>query len=76
MIDPRAFEVAAIRHAEILEQAAQYRLARRDASPHSGRRRWSQALRDAVAALRVTGSATRRPGLTKPVDLAPAAETA
>ena len=76
MIDPRAFTVAGIRHAELVEQAAQYRLARRDARPHSGRRRWSQALRDAMLALRFAGSSTRRPGLTKPVDLAPAAETA
>jgi hypothetical protein len=76
MIDPRVFAVAEIRHAELLEHAAQYRLVRRATSPPSGSRRWSQVLRDAVLALRARGTATRRPHLTTPIDLAAAGETA
>jgi hypothetical protein len=76
MFDRRVFAVAEIRHAELLEHAAQYQLARRAAGPHSGSRRWSQALRDAVMARRDRGNATRRPNLTRPIDLDPAVETA
>jgi hypothetical protein len=75
MIDPRAFTVAEIRHAELLEQAAHHRLTRRAAGPHSGRRWWSHVLRDVVMALRVAGSSTRRPRLTKHADLASVVET-
>jgi hypothetical protein len=72
---PKAIALAEIRHAELLGQAAQHRLARRAARPHSGRRRWGHVWRDAVLALRACESATRRPDLMKPADLAPAAET-
>ena len=75
MIDPRVFAVAEIRHAELLEHAAQNRLARRAVGPHGGSRRWSHVLRDAVLALRARGTATRRSHLTTPIDLAAVVET-
>lgn len=71
-----AMELAEIRHAEFLEEAAQHRQERRAARLHRGRRRWGPVVRDAVVALRVAGSSMRRPGLTQPVDLAPVVETA
>jgi hypothetical protein len=72
----KAMELAHVRHAELLEQAAQHRLAGRAAGPHGARRRRSQAVQDAVMALRVRGRATLRSDLLQPADLTSAAETA
>jgi hypothetical protein len=67
-------ELAEIRHAELLEQAERLRLAQRAASRQSGSRRWGRVWRGAVVALRARDHTTR-PDLTKPADLALAAET-
>jgi hypothetical protein len=71
-----AMDLAEIRHAELLAHAARHRQTRRAERRHSGRRRWSRVLRDAVLVVCAGGSSIRRPNLTKPANLAPAAETA
>ncbi len=69
----KAIALAEIRHAELLEQAEQHRLAHQAAGSRRGRTPWGRVLRDDLTALRARVSALRRPGLTKPADLAPAA---
>jgi hypothetical protein len=69
-------DLAAIRHAELIEEAAQQRLMRSAVAHHRGRRRWRLAVRDAVMAFRVAIATTRRADRTKPSPLAPATETA
>lgn len=69
-------ELAAIRRAECLEYAEQYRLAQRAANPVHGRTRWWRGVRDELTALRARMSAARRPDLTTPTDLTPAAAEA
>jgi hypothetical protein len=69
----KAIALAEIRHAELLEQAERHRLAQRAAGSRRGRTPWGSVLGDGLTALRAGMSALRRPGLTKPADLAPAA---
>ena len=73
MIDPRTIALAEIRRTELLDQAAQHRLAQRAAAGVRGRKPWGRVVRDELTALRARMSAMRRPDLTKPADLVPAA---
>ena len=70
MIDPKVIAVAEIRRTELLDQAAQHRLAQRAADSRHGRKPWGRVVRDELTALRARISAMRRPDLTKPADLA------
>ena len=76
MIDPRVIAVAEIRRTELLEHAAQHRLARLAASPRRRRQQPKSSLRRAVTAMcaRVSATRRRRDAMT-PTKVAPAAET-
>ena len=69
----KVIALAEIRHAELLEQAEQLRLAQRAADSRGVRKQRGSVLRDELTALRAHIGAMRRPVLTKPTDLAPAA---
>jgi hypothetical protein len=72
----KAIALAEIRHAELLEQAEQLRLAQRAVDTRRRGKPWDRGVRNGLAAMRARTRAIRRPGLTKPANLAPeAAET-